>query len=241
VAVDGVPYRGAWRAFPDGWRYAEVVFNDDLEHRLEASRPVAAYSHGYSSGGSYASEVLRRFEAERGCRATAGACVGPVLDVCPGTPFSLDVSDSFVEGCALGLEVDWTRDGVPEPGWSGQTAVQATVSADTVFEATVACAGDPACSDAARFFAGTGADPVPPDQGNVLRAVREGNDVRLGFRGAPAVVWRVDRKTDKAGAWAPATGPLFEASWPDAGAVSAAEDYFYALRGLSPCTFSPGP
>lgn len=75
-----------------------------------------------------------------------------------------------------------------------------------------------------------------PDQGNVLRAVKQGPDVLLSFSGAPAPEWRLYRDTDKTMLGASALKPdARTTSFPDAGAAAGPPSlYFYALDGL--CT-----
>ena len=86
-------------------------------------------------------------------------------------------------------------------------------------------------------------DPIPPDQGNLLRGVKRATDVRLEFAGAPASSWRVYRDPIKTAlglsALAPdPPGPVFT----DPGAVTAPTALdLYQLRGLSPCSSTPGP
>ena len=86
-------------------------------------------------------------------------------------------------------------------------------------------------------------DPVPPDQGNVLLAVRSGQDVHLSFPGAPALRFRLFRDPIKT---ALGTTPLV----PDVAVTSFADPAvvpgpppldLYRLKGLSPCSGIPGP
>src|SRR5262249_11482129 len=85
-------------------------------------------------------------------------------------------------------------------------------------------------------------DEVPPDQGNVLRAVRSGSDVLLEFAGARAGSWRVYRDATKFSLGvtpvAPdAVTPLFL----DVGEAASGSSWLYRVKGLSPCTGRPGP
>jgi len=86
-------------------------------------------------------------------------------------------------------------------------------------------------------------DLVPPDQGNVLRAVRRTEDVLLSFADASAVRWRVLRDTDKKFLSPTGLAPdASVASFPDALAVPGPPMlYFYRIRGISPCTATLGP
>ena len=85
-------------------------------------------------------------------------------------------------------------------------------------------------------------DAVPPDQGNGLRAVKSLPDVVLGFAGAPASQWRLYRDPDKTTIGVTALVPdVAVPSFTDPGAVVAAGDYYYYLRGLSTCSSTPGP
>ena len=85
-------------------------------------------------------------------------------------------------------------------------------------------------------------DRLPPDQGNVLRAVREGNDVLLDFAGAPATAWRVYRDATKSSLGATALSPdVASPLFADLGAVPRASTDFYRVKGLSPCSTTPGP
>jgi len=85
-------------------------------------------------------------------------------------------------------------------------------------------------------------DAVPRDQGNVLRAVKRPPDVELLFAGAPASGWRLYRGPGKKTIGATPLLPDVESpAFTDPGAVLAAGDFYYDLRGLSPCTSTPGP
>ena len=83
---------------------------------------------------------------------------------------------------------------------------------------------------------------MPPDQGNVLRASRQGGDVRLDFGGATASSWRLFRDPVKTGL---GTTPLLPdataATYVDAAALGRAGNDLYRVKGLSPCSLTPGP
>ena len=85
-------------------------------------------------------------------------------------------------------------------------------------------------------------DPIPPDQGNVLRAVRRGIDVELSFVGAAATLWRLYHDPDKLSL---GTTPLLPdavtTTYLDVGAIPRTGSEYYQLRGLSPCSLTPGP
>jgi hypothetical protein len=85
-------------------------------------------------------------------------------------------------------------------------------------------------------------DPVPPDQGNILRAVKASPDVRLEFSGAPAMKWRVFRDYDKTKIGTTALTPdTTQTTFTDSSGILPTGLSFYYLRGLSPCTWTPGP
>jgi hypothetical protein len=85
-------------------------------------------------------------------------------------------------------------------------------------------------------------DVVPADQGNVLEAVKAGVDVVLTFAGAPAGEWRLYRDGDKATIGQTALTPdTTAASFTDPAAIGLGGIHFYQLRGLSPCSKTPGP
>ena len=89
-----------------------------------------------------------------------------------------------------------------------------------------------------------GADPIPPDQGNVVRAVKDGLSVSLSFDSATATRWRVYRDSSKSLATLDALTPDSDlASYLDRDAVSPilGDSLYYVVRGLSPCSYTPGP
>ena len=85
-------------------------------------------------------------------------------------------------------------------------------------------------------------DTRPPDQGNVLRAAKQGpDDVRLDLAAGLSLWWRVYADGDKRSL---AATPLVDVDVPeviDAGAVSRPSDVYYAFRGLSSCSLTEGP
>jgi len=87
-------------------------------------------------------------------------------------------------------------------------------------------------------------DPPPPDQGNVLRAVKQlPGDVLLDFTGAPATAWRVYRDADPLALGSTELKP--DASIPsflDSGALAASPSLlYYRVKGLSACSHEAGP
>jgi hypothetical protein len=88
-------------------------------------------------------------------------------------------------------------------------------------------------------------DPIPPDQGNVLRAVENNADVVLTWAGTGASRWRIyrDSAKDRLGATGLSPDVTVEA-FVDPGRVLPVPGVpvdFYRVKGLSPCTFTPGP
>ena len=101
----------------------------------------------------------------------------------------------------------------------------------------------PAC-DIGAFEAGSCVDTIPPNQGNVILAFKSDTDVVLDFTGAPATMWRVYRDADKTVIGATGLTPDVGVTvFTDGGAVpmTAGEKLFYYLKGLSPCSLTPGP
>jgi len=85
-------------------------------------------------------------------------------------------------------------------------------------------------------------DPIPPGQGNVLRAVRLGDDVELSFAAAPATSWRLYHDPDKLSlGTTPLVPDAVTPTYTDLGAIPRAGSEYYQLRGLSPCSSTPGP
>jgi hypothetical protein len=83
-------------------------------------------------------------------------------------------------------------------------------------------------------------DGAPADLGNVIRAVKEGVDVRLQLYGANAASFRIYR--DPSG---PALGTTFLTAstgqdWRDLLAIDDPQSFYYAVRGVS-CTGLVGP
>jgi hypothetical protein len=86
------------------------------------------------------------------------------------------------------------------------------------------------------------ADAIPPDQGNSLRAVKAGSNVQLSFPGAPATIWRVYRDAAKTQIGSTAVTPdASQSEFSDSGGIARPGNSFYVIRGLSPCTRTPGP
>jgi hypothetical protein len=90
-----------------------------------------------------------------------------------------------------------------------------------------------------------GLDAIPPDQGNVLRQVRQDDDVVLGWGATGASDWRVYRDDVKTQLGATNLSPdLTGTTFVDTGRVPPVGGVpvdFYRVKGLSPCTFTPGP
>ena len=66
----------------------------------------------------------------------------------------------------------------------------------------------------------------------------------LDFEGAPASMWRVYRDPDKTAIGGTELMPdvsVTEFTDPGAVASTEGEQLFYYLRGLSPCSLTPGP
>ena len=85
-------------------------------------------------------------------------------------------------------------------------------------------------------------DYLPPDQGNLLRAVKLGDDVELIFEGAQALLWEVDADFDKTTIGrTPLAAEMTERWLLDVAAVSASDSRYYHVRGLSLCSLMPGP
>jgi alpha-tubulin suppressor-like RCC1 family protein len=90
---------------------------------------------------------------------------------------------------------------------------------------------------------------VPPDQGNVLHAIKLADgatwDVVLDWTGTGALTWRIYRDTDKSQLGTTALPPdATVVNFVDAGRVPPVAGVpcdFYRVRGLSPCSATPGP
>ena len=87
-----------------------------------------------------------------------------------------------------------------------------------------------------------GSDLVPPEQGNVLGAVRRDGDVELSFPGAPAAAWRVYRDGSAPAIGRTALAPdVTDGRFRDRAALSRPATDYYLVRGLSACSRTPGP
>jgi alpha-tubulin suppressor-like RCC1 family protein len=87
-------------------------------------------------------------------------------------------------------------------------------------------------------------DETPGDLGNLLTAVVDVNglDVRLDFPLAPAAHYQLHADPSKTTmGMTPLGAPQEGNSYVDPGAVARAGDIYYYLRGLSLCSFDPGP
>jgi hypothetical protein len=85
-------------------------------------------------------------------------------------------------------------------------------------------------------------DDVPPEQGNVLKAVRRGGDVVLSFRGAEASRWRLYADPGKeAIGRTPLGADVERRTGVDPGAVDRPGPSYYSLRGVSRCSGVAGP
>lgn len=102
--------------------------------------------------------------------------------------------------------------------------------------------GDGTTMDASLPVGSGTPDPIPPDQGNVLRAVRQVKAVVLSFAGAPAQSWRLYRDGVKS---VPPTSRLTPdtsvSPFVDTDALLDTASGFYRIKGLSPCSGTPGP
>jgi len=85
-------------------------------------------------------------------------------------------------------------------------------------------------------------DPIPPDQGNILKGIRQGADVLLDFQNAPGgQTWRIYRDGVKTSLGVtPLTPDASTTQFLDPGRVTVASTDFYRLKGLS-CNLTPGP
>ena len=87
-------------------------------------------------------------------------------------------------------------------------------------------------------------DTVPPNQGNRIRAVKSDNDVFLSFPAAPATTWRLFRDPNKTAIGVTELTPdVLVTAFTDGEAVptGSGQKLFYYVRGLSPCSLTPGP
>ena len=85
-------------------------------------------------------------------------------------------------------------------------------------------------------------DYLPPDQGNLLRALKAGVDVTLDFTGALALLWQIDADGGKSAIGQTILSTeLTERRLTDIGAIGLPGARYYYLRGLSLCSSTPGP
>ena len=167
------------------------------------------------------------------------ALTSPDVTICPGTPVTLDGSASA--GCPSGLTHRWL-DGTTVLCTSPTCGV--TPAATTTYTLEVGCSSCTGpCTDTAAVTVTVRLDTIPPDQGNVLLAVKQLLDVVLDFTGAPAATWRLYRDGDKLLLGTTALAPdAATTSFTDPGAIPPLTAlWFYRVKGLSPCSLTPGP
>lgn len=175
---------------------------------------------------------------------TVAADAGPGADVCAGSPVTLDGSATSVSGCSKTPQYRWKAGRTIVRDWSLDPTAVVRPLVDTIYRLEVRC-GDCAgpCFGSGTVSVTTRPDPIPPDQGNVIRAVRRGQDAALTFVGAPATWWRMYRDESKLALGTTALAPdVAVTSFDDPGAVPPPPELlFYRVKGLSPCSFTPGP
>lgn len=133
------------------------------------------------------------------------------------------------------------------PGLTPQQTVLGDFTGDGVTDAvtTIHAGGTTCCEEALallRGLCGCSVDPIPPDQGNVLMAVRAGVDVELSWGGATASRWRIYRDSLKTALGRTPLAPdTLSTRFTDWVALPRASLDYYRVKGLSPCSFTPGP
>jgi alpha-tubulin suppressor-like RCC1 family protein len=176
------------------------------------------------------------------CSVIARLEGSPPIPVCAGSTVALDATASTLAGCS-GPGLFQFEEGAsilrpfePDPRFDVAVLVERT------FHVRVACSTEPSCEGGADLLVPLRDDTAPGDQGNLVRAVRRGEDVELRFDGAPASVWRLYRDADKRTSGTTALTPdVGIPRFTDPGAVANAQPAFYRVKGLSPCTLTPGP
>ena len=162
------------------------------------------------------------------------------MTVCEGARVMLDGSGSV--GCALPL-YQWLEGVTPLCPASSSPTCGVVPTGTSTYTLELHCDTCSACVDAASITVTVMPDPIPPDQGNILRAVKQSTDVVLDFAGAAAIRWRLYRDGSKPFLGASALTPdTTTTKLIDVGAVTPPPAlWFYRVKGLSPCSFTPGP
>src|SRR5262249_46223097 len=107
--------------------------------------------------------------------------------------------------------------------------------------------GDPRCTEyGSTVPVRVTLDAPPAAAASVVTAVKRDADVVLEISGVRAATARVHRDPTKATLGSTALAPdvataAGAATFGDDGAVRAAAPYYYSVRGLSPCSLTPGP
>jgi hypothetical protein len=175
---------------------------------------------------------------------TVAADAGQPQEVCAGQPVTLDGSGSTVTGCTQTPQYRWLLAGSVVRDWSADPVATVVAFVDSLYTLEVRC-GDCAgpCLGSATVQVTVKPDPIPPDQGNVVRAVKQLPDVALSFPGAPATAWRLYRDLVKTQlGTSPLVPDTIVTSFTDPGSVPPPPAlWFYRLKGLSPCSSTPGP
>lgn len=162
--------------------------------------------------------------------------------MCEGTRASFEAELPWKCNCT-GCLFEWSVDGVVEVPFATASSFNSPpLSQDAVITARVECGSEPLCTGTRDFAVTVVPDPVPPDQGNVLRCVKAGTTVELSYPGAPAQAYRIYRDLKKQDLGETVLlDETDQESCSDAGAVADARPFFYRVRGLSPCSRTPGP
>jgi hypothetical protein len=177
-----------------------------------------------------------------GCSIVPDA--GPPVFICPGTSTTLSAAASQPMSCPTSPEYRWAIGASVIRDWSTDPKVTVQPAASTTYRVDLRCGNQTIhCTGSASVAASVLRDDVPGDQGNVLRAARRGIDVELSFPGAPATLWRIYRDADRTSLGSSALTPdVSSRSFTDGGAAPALPALgFYRVKGLSPCSFTPGP
>ncbi|MFC2173658.1 hypothetical protein ACFLU6_13660 [Acidobacteriota bacterium] len=177
-----------------------------------------------------------------GCIATAAASADPA---CEGSPAIVDASASVVNNCPGGAHYRFQRNLVVVRDWDySPEFVLAMPPGPEDVTVDVRCSSDTRCMNSTTATLTLLPDEIPPDQGNVLMAVKEVStaSVVLDFSTGPASEWRVYRDTDKTTlGTTPLMPDVSTTDFTDPGILEDGELYFYRIKGLSPCTKIPGP
>ncbi|MFC2173019.1 hypothetical protein ACFLU6_10375 [Acidobacteriota bacterium] len=250
LVLDGNPVSATFASYAGSQYEVAVLPVSSGEHVIECGEPFGAYILGYSPfplpvlrGHAYGSPAGMKISEDciAECMVVADA---QSVDGCEGDNVTLNGSSSAAYQCTGTIEYQYREASTvlrpfdPDPSYNYQ------LTTSTILTLDVRCSTQVSCTDQIDIQVDVTPDDIPPDQGNILKAVKDEptNSVILDFAGAPALEWRVYRDDVKTSlGTTPLTPDVTTTEFTDPGILADGNLYLYRIKGLSSCTKSPGP